>query len=160
MDDEATLKNVAGVENAEESWSAWDPKNPDSPAVLAHFYLDEKVRLDKAVELLNQVQALYTAAIPKDAEPNSNRLYRDGIKSHVMREVVTTTAYGRRIEFLRGQIYLLLDELPQARADLEVAVKATPDKPEVEYAVGQVRERMGDLRRRWPIAVRPQRSLA
>jgi tetratricopeptide (TPR) repeat protein len=39
---------------------------------------------------------------------------------------------------------LLLDDLPHARADLEAAAQATPDDPKALYALGEIREKMGD----------------
>jgi len=144
MDDEKTLKDVTGAENVEANWSAWDPKNPDPPAALAHYYLDQKIKLDETLRLMNQAQALFDAVVPSGADPQSQTVYGKDIKARVFQEVTTTPSDRAKIAFLWGQVYFRLNDLPQARADLETAVKAMPDKPEVQFAVGEVREKMGD----------------
>lgn len=144
LEDEESPQDMAGVENVEAKWWAWDPKNPDPPAVLAHYYLDEKIKLDSALQLLNQSQALFDAAVPANAASSSRRIYDKGIKSRIFREVAPSPADRGNLAFLRGQVYLQFNKLPQARADLEAAAKAMPDKPEIQFALGQVCEKMGD----------------
>lgn len=144
MYDQMSLNDMAGIENVYNQWSSWDPKNPDPPAILAHYYLDHKLKLERAVELLNQAQTLFRAAVPENADKSSRRMFANGIKSNSFGEVAPFPDARGKIEFLRGQVYSLLNRLPEARADLEAAVKAMPDNPDVQFAVGQIREKMGD----------------
>jgi thiol-disulfide isomerase/thioredoxin len=142
---EERLKNVPGAERVEAAWSAWDSKSPDPPAVLAHFYLNQKVKLDQALVLLNQAQALFDAGILALNDPAASRNIDSFGKSRAIREVGISPRSKGRIEFLRAQVELLSGDLPRARADFDAAEKAMAGNPEVEYAAGQAREKMGDL---------------
>ena len=128
---ERDINDVAGAEAVFNKWAAFDPENPDPLAVMAHFYIDHKMKLDRAVQLLD-------AALPLFAKRPGRP------KSFMSLEVMAGFPGNKgRIEFLRGQAYLLLNNLPAARADLETAAKAMPDKPDVLYMLGQCREKMG-----------------
>jgi thiol-disulfide isomerase/thioredoxin len=129
---EREINNVAGMEAVFDKWAAFDPENPDPLAVMAHFYIDRKMKLDRAVQMLD-------AALPLFAKARSGRP-----KSIMSVEVMAGSPRDKgKIEFLRGQANLLLNNLPAARADLETAAKAMPDKPDVLYLLGQSREKMG-----------------
>jgi thiol-disulfide isomerase/thioredoxin len=142
FNDEASLNDGDGAEHVFTAWSEWDPKNPDPLAVLARFYIDRKIKLDRSVDLLNQALVLFRASNPRATRSGSDR----SIKARMFSLVAPFSDSNGRIEFLRGQAYLLLNRLPEAQADLEAAVTATPDKPEVQSAVGEVREKMGDAK--------------
>jgi thiol-disulfide isomerase/thioredoxin len=131
--DEKEMNDTTGAEAVFDKWAAFDGENRDPLVAMAHFYVDHKMKLDRAVQLLNAAAAL--SAKGRSGPP----------KSYMFLEL----GYGAagdagKIAFLRGQANLLLNNLRTARTDLEAAAKAMPDKPDVLYALGQVREKMGD----------------
>jgi thiol-disulfide isomerase/thioredoxin len=131
--DEKEINDIAGAEAVFDKWVAFDPNNPDPLGVMAHFYIDHKLKLDRAVKLLDTAQPLVTKG---RSAP---------VKSIAFSELTPgLPGSAGKTEFLRGQANLLLNNLPAARADLEVAAKAMPEKPDVLYTLGQVREKMGD----------------
>ncbi|MGD0695176.1 MAG: redoxin domain-containing protein [Terriglobia bacterium] len=126
FDCEVEMKDIAGAESVFEKLAALDRERPDPLLTMAQFYIDQKTKVDRAVKLLDTAD---TILLKNQARYASDLFHRE----------------RGRIEFLRGQGCLLLDDLPRARADLEDAAKAAPDKPNVLCALGQVREKMGDL---------------
>jgi hypothetical protein len=122
---ELEMKDVAGAESVFEKQVASDRESAEPLLAMAQFYLDQKTKADRAVELLGAAQATLTA---HQAHYSPDLFVRE----------------RGRTEFLRGQAYLLLGDLPHARAHLEAADQVTPDDPKVLYALGEVREKMGD----------------
>lgn len=129
---EEVINDVAGVEAVCDKWAAFDPQYPDPLVVLARFYLDHKTKLDRAVQLLDAALPMY---MKRPSGPPKSMLYVEIIPE--------STRDKGKIESLRGQAELLLNNLTAARADLETAAQAMPDKPDVLYALGRVREKMG-----------------
>ena len=130
---EKELNDVSGAEAVFDRWVRFDEENPDPLVAMAHYYIDHKTKLDRAVQHLNAAAVLSTKG--RSGPP----------KSYMFLELSSGAGgYASKIELLRGQANLLLNNLPTARTDLEAAAKAMPDKPDVLYALGQVREKMGD----------------
>jgi Tfp pilus assembly protein PilF len=125
FDCEKELNDIAGAEAVFEKWAALDPENPYPLLAMAQFYIDLNTKLDRAVKLLDAAATLYL----KSQAPSAKR--------HFSKE-------PGKLEFLRGQAQLLLNDLPAACADLEAAVEITPNSPAVLYALGEVREKMGN----------------
>lgn len=132
--------NADDAERVYRAWSQWDPKNPDPPADLARFYIDRKVNAEHAVNLLNEASVLFQACNPRETRSGSDKT----IKAHSFALIAPFSGSNGEIEFLRGQAYLLLNQLPEARADLEMAVAAMPDRVDIQYAVGEAREKTGN----------------
>jgi len=122
---ELELKDLAGAEAVFEKLAALDRVNVGPLLSMAQLYIDQKIKLDRAVKLLDAADATLTV---------NGAHYSPGALA-MERE---------RTEFLRGQAYLLLGDLPQARAHLETAAQSKPDDPKVLYALGDVCERTGD----------------
>jgi len=119
------LNDVAGAEAAFEKWVAADPPNIFPIFSMVEFYLAQKAKPDRALDLLDQAAATYRESLA----PSSHRHFPDVLW---------------RIAFLRGQAHRLLKDLPAARADLEAAAQAAPDNPDILWTLGQVCEEMGD----------------
>ncbi len=123
---EVELKDVAGAESVFEKLAALDRESLEPWFTMAQLYIDQQTKADRAVKLLDTADTI---------------LLRD-------RKRYVGSAFGweqQRIQFLRGQAYVLLNDLAHARADFEAAAQATPDDPKVLYALGEVRERMRDM---------------
>jgi thiol-disulfide isomerase/thioredoxin len=125
FDCEKELNDVAGAETVFEKWAALDPESPHPLLAMAQFYIAQNTRVDRAVKLLDTAATLYL----KNQAPSVTR--------HFSEE-------PGKLEFLLGQAYALLNDLPAARNDLEAAATAAPDNPDVLYALGEVREKMGN----------------
>lgn len=123
---EVALKDVAGAESVLEKLEAIDHDRPEPLLTMAEFYIDQKTQLDRAVKLLDTARAILT----------DNQAHY--AKDLFIRET-------SRIDLLHGQACVLLNDLPRARTDLESAAQARPDDPKVLYALGEVREKMGDM---------------
>jgi Tfp pilus assembly protein PilF len=122
---ELELKDLAGAEAVFEKLAALDRVSVEPLLSMAQLYIDQKIKLDRAVKLLDAADATLTA---NGAHYTPDALVRE----------------RERTEFLRGQAYLLLGDLPHARNDLEAAAKVSPDDPKVLFALGEVCEKMGD----------------
>jgi Tfp pilus assembly protein PilF len=122
---ELELKDVAGAEAVLEKLTALDRESAWPLLSMAQLYIDQKIKLDRAVKLLDAADATLTEYGARYS-PGALAMERE------------------RTEFLRGQAYLLLGDLPQARAHLETAAQSKPDDPKVLYALGDVCERTGD----------------
>ncbi len=122
---EEELKDVAGAEAVFEKMAASDPASPFPLIFMARLYVDQKIKLDRAVDLLNGAERRFR----ESQAPSVTRRFR-----------------GRpgELESLRGQAYLLLNDLSHACTDFEAAAQATPDNPKALYALGEVREKMGE----------------
>ncbi len=125
FDCELEKKDVAGAESVFEKLVALGRDNLEPLLTMAQFYVDQKTKVDRAVKLLDNADAILS---------RNQARYEKGL---FRRE-------QGRIEFLRGQAYLLLDDLPQARTHLEAAAQATPDDPKVLLAFAEACEKMGD----------------
>ncbi len=130
--DEKQINNVAGLERVFGQWIAYDPENVDPLVAMAHFYVDRKIKLDRAIQLLDAAAALSTKGPTGPPKTLMFLEYTPG-----------GGGYSAKIELLRGQANLLLNNLSAARSDLEAAAKAMPDNSEALDALGEVREKMG-----------------
>jgi tetratricopeptide (TPR) repeat protein len=121
---EKQLNDLGGAETVFEKWAGVNPADPYPLLAMAQFYVETQIKLDLAVSLLDNVAAIYSS------DQASGRPHY----------------YKRPSEFesIRGRAYLMLNNLPAARADLELAARATPDNADVLYALGKVCEKMGD----------------
>ena len=119
------LKDVAGAESVFEKLVAMDRENAEVLLTMAQLYIDEKTELDHAVNLLNTADAILT-------------------KNHAHYAPDLFSRERGRTKYLRGRAYVLLGDLPHARADLEAAAQAMPDDAKVFHALGEVREGMGE----------------
>jgi thiol-disulfide isomerase/thioredoxin len=120
------LNDVAGAERAFEKLAALERLNPLPLFLMAEFYISQQIKPERALELADRVAAIY-----KECEaPTSHR--------HL-------PAQPGRVEMIRAQAHLMLKDLPAARADMEAAAKTAPDRVDILYSLGQVREQMGDL---------------
>jgi Tfp pilus assembly protein PilF len=119
------LKDVAGAEAVFEKLTALDRESAWPLLSMAQLYIDQKIKLDRAVKLLDAADATLTGYGARYS-PGALAMERE------------------RTEFLRGQASLLLGDLPQARAHLEAAAQSKPDDPKALYALGDVYERTGD----------------
>jgi thiol-disulfide isomerase/thioredoxin len=119
------LNDVAGAEAALEKWAAFDPTSPIPPLTLAEFYVARKIKPVHALQLLDSANRLQL----ESEAPSSHRHFQQ---------------QPGRSEFVRGRAHWMLNDLPSARADLEAAAAATSGRPDVLYALGQVREQMSD----------------
>jgi len=122
---ELELKDVAGSESVFEKLAALDRQSAWPLLSMAQFYIDQKIKLDRAVKLLDTADAALTA---NGAHYTPDALGRE----------------REQTELLRGQAYLLLGDLPHARTHLEAAAKSSPDDPKVLYALGEACEKTGD----------------
>ena len=121
------LHDVPGAEAAFEKWTAVSPANPRPLETMAEFYIAQESKPEVALKLLASAAAMYR----ESEAPSSHH--------HYFRE-------PGRLEFLQGQAHVILNDLPAARADLEAAAKAAPEKADILYALGQVCEQMNDNR--------------
>lgn len=122
---EIEMKDVPGAESVFEKLAALDRESLDPLLTMAQFYIDQKTKADRAVKLLDAADAILT----------ENQAHYTSEAFHIER---------RRIEFLCGQTYLLLGDLPRARTHLEAAAQASPDDPKVLFTLGEVCEKTGD----------------
>jgi len=122
---ELERKDVAGAEAVLEKLTALDRESAWPLLSMAQLYIDRKIKLDRAVKLLDAADATLTV--------NGARYSPEALAME-----------RERTDFLRGQAYLLLGDLPQARAHLEAAAQSKPADPKVLYALGDVYERTGD----------------
>ena len=122
---ELEMKDASGAEGVLEKLMALDRDRPEPLTQMARFHVEQKTRLDRAVQLLNSAETIL-----KDQEAHySPELFK--------RET-------GEINLLRGQAHMLLDDMPRARTDLEAAAQAAPDDPKTLLALGEVREKTGD----------------
>jgi thiol-disulfide isomerase/thioredoxin len=116
------------VEAVFEKWKAVNAPEVLPLLEMAQFYIEHKTKPERALALLNEAEKIYT----ESENPSSNR--------HFHRE-------PGKLESLRGQAHLLLQDLAAARVEFEAAWKASPDNPEIALALGQLCEQMGDNKR-------------
>lgn len=122
---ELEMKEASGAEGVLQKLVALDRDRPEPLTQMARFYVEQKTKLDRAVQLLDSAETIL-----KNQEAHySPELFK--------RET-------GEINLLRGQAHMLLDDLPRARTDLEAAAQAAPDDPKTLSALGEVREKMGD----------------
>ncbi len=122
---ELEMKDASRAEGVLEKLMVLDQDRPEPLTQMARLYVEQKTKLDRAVQLLNSAEAIL-----KNQEAHySPELFK--------RET-------GEINLLRGQAHMLLDDLPHARTDLEAAAQAAPDDPKTLLALGEVREKMGD----------------
>lgn len=126
LDCEIQMKDVSGAESVFEKLAALDRENLNPLLRMAQFYIDQKIKPDRAVKLLDAAEEILLKT--------QSRYASDLFQSE-----------RGRIESLRGQAYLMLGDLPHARSDLEAAAQASPDGPKVLFALGEVCEKMGDI---------------
>jgi thiol-disulfide isomerase/thioredoxin len=119
------LGDTAAIEATFEKWNAVAPPQVQPLLEMAEYYVDQKTKPARAIELLNAAEKIY---IESEKPTSHNHFHRDPGK----------------LESLRGQAHLLLADLPAARADFEAAWKAAPDKPEMALALGKLCEQTGD----------------
>jgi thiol-disulfide isomerase/thioredoxin len=122
---EKEIGDAAATEAVFEKWMALNPPAVQPLLEMAQFYIDRKTESARALELLDAAEKIY-------AESESPSAHR-----HFYRQ-------PGKLESLRGQAHLLLKDLPAARADFELALKAAPDNPDIALALGKVCEQMGD----------------
>jgi hypothetical protein len=122
---ELEMKDVAGAESVFEKQAALGRKSAEPMLAMAQFYIEQNTKLERAIQLLDAAEAILTA---DQAHYSPDLLVRE----------------RGRTEFLRGQAYLLLGDLPHARTHLEAAARVSPDDPKVLFALGEVCEKMGD----------------
>jgi Tfp pilus assembly protein PilF/thiol-disulfide isomerase/thioredoxin len=122
---ELEMKDASGAEGVLEKLVALDRDHPEPLTQMARLYIEQKTKLDRAVQLLDSADTILK---------NQQAHYAPELFKRETSE----------INLLRGQAHLLLDDLPRARADLEVAAQAAPDDPKALLALGEVREKMGD----------------
>jgi thiol-disulfide isomerase/thioredoxin len=123
---EIQMKDVPGAESVFEKLAALDRERLDPLLTMAQLYIDQKTKVDRAVKLLDTADAI----LLRNQEHYEAGFFR---------------SEQGRIKFVRGQANLLHDDLPHARADFEGAAQIQPDVPKVLYALGEVREKMGDM---------------
>jgi thiol-disulfide isomerase/thioredoxin len=122
---ELEMKDASGAEGVLEKLMALDRDRPEPLTQMARFYVEQKAKLVRAVQLLDRAETIL-----KNQE------------AHYAPELFKRQT--GEINLLRGQAHMLLDDLPHARTDFEAAVRATPDDPKALLALGEVREKMGD----------------
>ncbi|HYL72583.1 MAG TPA: redoxin family protein [Bryobacteraceae bacterium] len=119
------LKDVAATEVAFEKLAALNPISPFSLLSMAEFYIAQKIKPERTLQLADQVAAIYA----ESQLPSSRQ---------------RISMQPGRLDLVRGQAHLMLNNLPAARADFEAAAKAAPGRPDVFSLLGQVCEQMGD----------------
>ena len=121
---ELEMKNASGAEGVLEKLMVLDRDRPEPLTQMARLYVEQKNRLDRAVQLLDSAETILRNQ-----------------EAHYAPELFTRET--SEINLLRGRAHMLLDDLPHARTDLEAAVQATPDDSKALFALGEVREKMG-----------------
>ena len=139
--------DLDGAKRLAEEWMAWDPKNPDPPAVLAQTYLTANKRLPEALELANRAAELYKPFADTVTRPASDHT----IRSQMYFEVAPWASHKGRAELLRGKIEAEVGDWAAAAKDLQVAWNALAQNPgmvmqfiEAAIALGGADEHIGD----------------
>lgn len=122
---ETALHDLPATEMVFAKWAAAKPSDPLALIQMAQVYVEQQIKPDRAIELLDAAEKLYQ----ESERPSSH--------THFHKD-------PGKLEWLRARAELLLQNWQAARADLQVAVRTAPDNPEFAYALGKTCERMGD----------------
>ncbi len=125
-------KILEGVERAFQDWSRYDAENPDPYASLARFYIEQNLKLDEAVLLLNRAVEL----------SQHSQQPVEGVR-HVVTVGFDPETDLATLRYWRGRAYLRLGQFAQAAPDLEAAAKVLKDDDKVLAVLGETYERLG-----------------
>ncbi len=138
------LKDASAAERAFERWRTFEPASPDPYASIGIFYVEQKIKPDEAVRMLDQAtercQAAPTGAAgaavvtvtcdkpdPSNPAPGQARL----------EQAIA------RIRYWRGRALAQHGEMQRAVEDLQFAARLLSDDAKVALTLGQVAEKAG-----------------
>ena len=140
--------DLNGAKRVAEEWMAWDPKNPDPPAVLAQTYLKANSRLSEALELTSRAAELYQPFATTVTRLSSDH----SIRSQAYFVVGPYASFHGQIELLRGKIEAAMGDWAAAAKDLQVAGDALAQNGnrmsqaiEAAFALGGADEHTGAM---------------
>jgi thiol-disulfide isomerase/thioredoxin len=139
--------DLDGAKRLAEEWMAWDPTNPDSPAVLAQAYLAANKRLPEALKLTDQSAELLAPVM----DGATRKTAFAAIRSQMYFSVVPFPHDGGKLELLRGKIEAAMADWTAAAKDLQIAWDALAKNPgmvmqsiDAAIALGGADEHIGD----------------
>ena len=142
------MKDVTAAEQAFEEWRRFEPKSPDVLAAMGRFYVDEKVKPRKAIEVL-------THGIALCEENVKNPVRRMGITRRVMVSCSppdpANPAPGQasldrdfaQLRYYRGLANAQAGEVLAAIEDLEFAARVNSDSPRIALRLAEQYEKAG-----------------
>jgi thiol-disulfide isomerase/thioredoxin/Tfp pilus assembly protein PilF len=142
------IKDEAAAEKAFEDWRGFEPGVADVLAAMGRFYVDQKTKPEKAVELL-------TKAIELCQEQVKNHIQRSGIVRRLIVSCSTpdpgnpTPDQARldrdfaQMRYYRGLAQSQRGELAAAIEDLEFAARVMNESTRVALKLGEVYEKAG-----------------
>jgi thiol-disulfide isomerase/thioredoxin len=142
------LKDATASEQAFEDWRRFEPKSPDAPAAMGRFYVDAKIKPEKAVVLL-------TEAIALCEENVKNPFRRTGLTRRIMvscwppdpanpapGQAFLDGEFGQ-LRYYRGLARAQAGEIRAAIEDLEFAARVRSDSPRIALRLAEQYEKAG-----------------
>jgi thiol-disulfide isomerase/thioredoxin len=142
------IKDEAAAEKVFADWQAFEPGVADIVVAMGRFYVDQKIKPEKAVELLTKAIALCEAQV-------KNPIQRSGITRRIMVGCAPpdsrNPAPGQarldrdfaQMRYYRGQAHAQRGALAESIQDLEFAAQVMNESTRVALKFGEVLEKAG-----------------
>jgi thiol-disulfide isomerase/thioredoxin/tetratricopeptide (TPR) repeat protein len=142
------IKDEAAAEKAFEDWRGFEPGVADAFAAMGRFYVDQKIKPEKAVELLTKAIELCQGQV-------KNPVRRSGITRRLMVSCAApdpvNPAPGQaqldrefaQMRYYRGLAQAQRGDLAASIEDLEFAARAMNESKNVALKLGEVYEKAG-----------------